>query len=184
MFKANSKVLTFTRKRQTINGKRGEIMITWSLLSLYWPSQLNRNLSICEVAGKEVFRAGLQRDSNPWPLRHAAVLYQLTYEDPYTGGRPIYWVHQPVKGIKYRMKLCNLRENKEMSMWPSQLNRNLSNCEECITGKSKQTQNATICIYQLCSATFEHLLAFGATFWSTLYKVYNTYQSRQVNRKL
>ena len=24
------------------------------------------------------------------------------YEDPYTGGRPIYWVHQPVKGMKHR----------------------------------------------------------------------------------
>ena len=23
----------------------------------------------------------------------------LSYEDPYTGGRPIYWVHQPVKGV-------------------------------------------------------------------------------------
>ena len=34
----------------------------------------------------------------------AAVLHQLSYEDPYTGGRPIYWVHQPVKGVKHRMK--------------------------------------------------------------------------------
>ena len=40
----------------------------------------------------------------------AAVLYQLSYEDPYTGGLPIYWVHQPVKGMKHRMKLCELRE--------------------------------------------------------------------------
>ena len=34
----------------------------------------------------------------------------LSYEDPYTGGRPIYWAHQPVKGMKHRMKWCELRE--------------------------------------------------------------------------
>ena len=27
----------------------------------------------------------------------AAVLYQLSYEDPYTGGRPIYWLVSPLK---------------------------------------------------------------------------------------
>ena len=42
----------------------------------------------------------------------AAVLYQLSYEDPYTGGWPIYYVYQPVKGMKHRMKLCKLREYK------------------------------------------------------------------------
>ena len=36
----------------------------------------------------------------------------LSYEDPYAGGRPIYWVHQPVKGMKHRMKWCELREYK------------------------------------------------------------------------
>ena len=34
----------------------------------------------------------------------------LSYEDPYTGGWPIYWVHQPVKGMKHSMKWCELRE--------------------------------------------------------------------------
>ena len=28
--------------------------------------------------------SGSQRDSNPWPLRSAAVLFQLSYEDPYS----------------------------------------------------------------------------------------------------
>ena len=51
----------------------------------------------------------------------AAALYRLSYEDPFTGGRPIYWVHQPVKGMKHRMKLCELREyTNEMNMRPSQ----------------------------------------------------------------
>ena len=42
----------------------------------------------------------------------AGVLYQLSYADPYTGGRPIYWVHQPVKGMKHRMKWCELQKYK------------------------------------------------------------------------
>ena len=42
----------------------------------------------------------------------AAVLYQLSYEDPYTRRRLIYWVHQPVKGMKHRMKWCGPREYK------------------------------------------------------------------------
>ena len=28
--------------------------------------------------------SGSQRDSNPWPLRSAAVLFQLSYEDLYS----------------------------------------------------------------------------------------------------
>ena len=32
--------------------------------------------------------SGFQRDSNPWPLRSAAVLFQLSYEDPYTEYTP------------------------------------------------------------------------------------------------
>ena len=30
----------------------------------------------------------------------------------YTESRPIYWVHQPVKGMKHRMKWCEPREYK------------------------------------------------------------------------
>ena len=65
---------------------------------------VNRNLSNCENSPKKRL-SGLQRDSNPWP----AVLSQLSYEDPYTGGWPIYRVHQPVKGMKHWMKWCELR---------------------------------------------------------------------------
>ena len=50
---------------------------------------LFRNLSNCEIARKKSF-SWLQRDFNQWPLRRAAVLYQLSYEDPYTESRPIY----------------------------------------------------------------------------------------------
>ena len=47
------------------------------------------------------------------PMASASALQcstSLSYEDPYTGGRPIYWVHQPVKGMKHRMKWCELQE--------------------------------------------------------------------------
>ena len=73
-----------------------------------WPSQLNRNLSSCEVAPQKSL-SRLQWDSNLWPLRsRTAVLYQLSYEDPYTESRPIYWFHQPTKGMKHRMKWCEV----------------------------------------------------------------------------
>ena len=48
----------------------------------------------------------------------------LSYEDPYTGGRPIYWVHQPVKGMKHRMKWCELREYKWNEYVTIAVNRN------------------------------------------------------------
>ena len=72
---------------------------------------VDRNLSNCEIARKKKknvfwgFNGIRTRD-----LSVRAVLYQLSYEDPYTGGRPIYWVHQLVKGTKHRLKLCELRE--------------------------------------------------------------------------
>ena len=53
----------------------------------------------------------------------------LSYEDPYTESRPIYWVHQPVKGMKHRMKWCELREYKWNEYVTIAVNRNLSNCE-------------------------------------------------------
>ena len=54
----------------------------------------------------------------------------LSYEDPYTGGQPIYWVHQPVKGMKHRMKWCERREYKWIEYVTIAVNRNLSNCEK------------------------------------------------------
>ena len=90
-----------------------------------WPSQLNRNLSNCRRSGrKKVFR-GFNGIRTRGLCVRAAVLYQLSYEDPYTGGRPIYWVHQPVKGMKHRMKYdVNCGNTNELNMWPSQLNWN------------------------------------------------------------
>ena len=61
-----------------------------------WRSQLNRNLSNCEVASAFALQC----------------CTSLSYEDPYTGGRPIYWIYQPVKGMKHRMKLCEVWEYK------------------------------------------------------------------------
>ena len=36
------------------------------------------NLGSCEIKAWEKFRP--ERDSNPWPLRYRAVLYQLSYQ--------------------------------------------------------------------------------------------------------
>ena len=66
-----------------------------------WPSQLIRNLNNCEVARKKVFR-GFSGIRTRGLCVRAAVLHQLSYEHPYTGRRQIYWVHQPVKGMKHR----------------------------------------------------------------------------------
>ena len=54
------------------------------------PSQLNRNLSNCGVARKKVFSRGFNGFRTRGLGIGAAVLYQLSYEDPYTGSRPVY----------------------------------------------------------------------------------------------
>ena len=41
IFKANTKLFTLTEKRQTVNDKRGEIMVTWSLLLFAVNASLN-----------------------------------------------------------------------------------------------------------------------------------------------
>ena len=46
-----------------------------------------------------------------------------------TGGWPIYWVHQPVKGMKHWMKWYELREYKWNEYVTIAVNRNLSSCE-------------------------------------------------------
>ena len=86
---------------------------------------VNRNLSNCEIARKKVFR-GFNGIRTRGLCVSAAVLSQLSYEDPYTGGWPIYWVHQPVKGMKHWMKWCELREYKWNEYVTIAVNRNLS----------------------------------------------------------
>ena len=54
------------------------------------PSQLNRNLSNCEVARKKKVFQDFNEIRTRGLCVRAAVLYQLSYEDPYTGSRPIY----------------------------------------------------------------------------------------------
>ena len=63
----------------------------------------------------------------------------LSYEDPYTGGRPIYCVHQPIiEGMKHRMKWCELREYKWIEHVTIAVNRNLSNCEKALGCRSRK----------------------------------------------
>ena len=89
---------------------------------------VKRNLSNCEIARKKVFRSFNGIRTRGLCVR-ATVLYQLIDEDPCTAGRPIYWVHQPVKGMKHRMKWCELREYKWNEYVTIAVRRNLSNCE-------------------------------------------------------
>ena len=90
---------------------REKLRMKWCELREYkWNEYVtiavNRNLSNCEKARKK----------------------ESTL-DPYTGGWPIYWVHQPVKGMKHRMKWCELREYKWNEYVTIAVNRNLSNCQ-------------------------------------------------------
>ena len=64
-----------------------------------WPSQLNRNLNNCEVASRQVKAFRALTGFEPLPLR-----LPCNAEDPYTESMPIYCVHQPVKGMKHKIK--------------------------------------------------------------------------------
>ena len=72
---------------------------------------VNRNLSNCENSPKKSF-SGLQRDSNPWPLRSRCSALPAELWRPIRWRLANYWVHQPVKGMKHWMKWCELREYK------------------------------------------------------------------------
>ena len=92
---------------------------------------VSRNLSNCENSPKKkknLFQ-GFNGNRTRGLCVGAAVLSQLSYEDPYTGGWPIYWVHQPVKGMKHWMKWCELREYKWNEYVTIAVSRNLSNCK-------------------------------------------------------
>ena len=90
---------------------------------------VNRNLSNCENSPKKSFFRGFNGIRNRGLCVSAAVLSQLSYEDPYTGGWPIYWVYQPVKRMKHWMKWCERREYKWNECVTIAVNRNLSNYE-------------------------------------------------------
>ena len=90
---------------------------------------VNRNLSNCEKARKKGFR-GFNGIRTRGLCVSAAALYQPELEDPYAGGRPICWVHQPAKGMKQRMKWRELRKYKWIEYVTIAVNRNLSNCEK------------------------------------------------------
>ena len=87
---------------------------------------VNRNLSNCKIARKKVFR-GFNGIQTRGLCISAAVLYQLSYEDPYTRSRPIYWVHQPVKGMKQNKIMW--AAGIQMKYVTIAVNRNLSNCK-------------------------------------------------------
>ena len=102
----------------------------WTVgIQMYVTIAVNRNLSNCKKARKKDSGASTGFE----PVASALALQcstSLSYEDPHTGGRPIYWVHQPVKGMKHGMKWCELREYKWNEYVTIAVNRNLSNCEK------------------------------------------------------
>ena len=61
----------------------------------------------------------------------AAVLYQLSYEDPYIGSRPIFWVHlNPRKKWNLEWRWCELRKYKFKWRYDRRSgNCKLSNCK-------------------------------------------------------
>ena len=107
-----------------------------------------------KIARKKVFR-GFNGIRTRDLCVSAAVLSQLSYEDPYTGGWPIYWVHQPVKGMKHWMKWCELREYKWKEYVTIAVNRNLSNCENCSLQYMGLHSSAGRALGEHCSANAE-----------------------------
>ena len=90
---------------------------------------VNRNLSNCEKARKKGFR-GFNGIRTRGLCISAAVLYQPELWRPIHWRPANCWVHQPVKGMKHRMKWCELREYKWNEYVTIAVNRNLSNCEK------------------------------------------------------
>ena len=58
----------------------------------------------------------------------AIVLYQLSYEEQHTGGRPIYWVYQPHGRNETQNEIMWTAGMQMKLICPSQLIRNLRNC--------------------------------------------------------
>ena len=76
---------------------------------------------------KKRFFGGLQRDSNPWPLRQRRSVPPAWAMKTHTlRAGQFYWVHQPVKGMKHRTKWRELREHKWNEYVTIAVNRNLS----------------------------------------------------------
>ena len=70
-------------------------------LNEYVTIAVNRNLSNCKNSPKKRFfgaSTGFEPVASALALQCST---SLSYEDPYAGGRPIYWVHQHVKGMKH-----------------------------------------------------------------------------------
>ena len=63
VFMTNAELLTFIWKRQTVSGKRGENMITGSLL----PFAVNAMLNLTNTGGEVVGRNHKKTNHNPLP---------------------------------------------------------------------------------------------------------------------
>ena len=90
-------VLTKAMKDASLIGGVSAIFWIFKLWNEYETIAVNRN-----SPKKRFFGASTGFE----PVASALVLQcstSLSYEDPYTESRPIYWVHQPVKGMKHRI---------------------------------------------------------------------------------
>ena len=94
------------------------------------PSQLNRNLSYCEVARqkKKFFGAstGFELVASAFTLQCSTSWAMKTHT--LEAGQFIEFIN-PWKDWNTEWNDVNCRNTNEMNMWPSQLNSNLSTCE-------------------------------------------------------
>ena len=71
--------------------KSGMSLVPWTKWSIWNNSFLNCGCNWKEEAWKK--KSGLQRDSNPWPLRYRCVALPTELWSHTLGARSIYWVH-------------------------------------------------------------------------------------------
>ena len=93
-----------------------------------WPLQLNRNLSNCEVGRKKFFGAstGFEPVASVFTPQCSTSWAMKTHT--LEAGQFIEFIN-PWKEWNTEWNDVNCRNTNEMNKWPSQLNRNLSNCE-------------------------------------------------------
>ena len=99
---------------------------------------VNRNLSNCDIARRKLFR-GFNGIRTRGLCVRAAVLYHLSYEDPYTGGRQIYKYFDNYPAVFFQTPSTYISRycNTFASIVPSQENTILStpSKQKCIPNK-------------------------------------------------
>ena len=85
-----------------------------------WSSQLWLRFKQSQIKPHKCFR-GFNRIRTHGLCVSAVVLHQLSYEDPYVGSRPIYWIHRTRERNETYEYYVNCGHTNEMKKWSSQL---------------------------------------------------------------